>query len=361
MKAKNKIKMIIKTPLLIFKGGSMRMISVLSRAIIFLCCIFFVLFFAPKSYAEYSHSPRQTGEAVLDELLMGSNRFVVRVESNGCTDKNSFKIDVKKEEGLSPKAPHYVLTIRRIKPDECKAIVDDGTLILFDMEKDLGIKSDFTYSLTNRVFSSSRVQLSEESLRSVIEKYLTFDFPEIKEIKPEPYEIFVMEHDYFTCLIPANWKLKRDKEGGEKAGIFEIKLTKPDKAKPEDGERYFFPDPFIYIGYFTKNNNQNQTYESFIMDYEKLVQKRQGSDKSRYEKPKSIRFNGKEAQEHVYEVYQAKPRGPLFTTEYWLKAKFIVVKAKDGFYVLAYKSPKEFYDNYLAVFKEVVKSFKPVD
>lgn len=198
-------------------------------------------------------------------------------------------------------------------------------------------------------------------LRSVIEKYLTFDFPEIKEIKPEPYETFVMEHDYFSCLIPANWKLKRDKEGGEKTGVFEIKLTKPDKAKPEDGERYFFPDPFIYIGYFTKNNNQNKTYDSFIMDYEKLVQKRQGSDKGQYEKPKNIKFHGKEAQELVYEVYQAKPRGPLFTNEYWLKAKFFVVKAKDGFYVLAYKSPKEFYDNYLAIFEEVVKSFKAAD
>ena len=339
----------------------MRLIPVLSNAVIFLFCIFFMLFLAPKSYAEYSHSPRQTGEAVLDELLMGSSRFVVRVGSSGCTDKGSFKVDVKKEEGLSPKAPHYVLTIRRIKPDECKAIVDDGALILFDTEKDLGIKGDFTYSLTNRVFSSSRGQLSEESLLSLIEKCLTFDFPEIKEIRPEPYETFVMERDYFTCLIPVHWKLKMDKKGSEKAGIFEIRLTKPDKAKQEDGERYFFPNPLIYVGYYTKNNKQNKTYQSFIEDYEKLVQKRQGSDKARYEKPKNIRFNGKEAQEHVYEVYQAKPRGPLFTTEYWLKAKFIIVKAKDGFYVLAYKSPAEFYDNYLSIFKEVVRSFKSVD
>ena len=221
------------------------------------------------------------------------------------------------------------------------------------------------------------VKLSEDSQRAIImhnsqEEVLilvtelrgeketeVLEFPEIKEIRPEPYKTFVMEHDYFTCLIPANWKLKKDKKGGKKTGIFEIKLTKPDKAKPEDGERYFFPDPLIYVGYYTGNNNQNKTYESFIMDYEKLVQKRQGSDKARYEKPKNIRFNGKEAQEHVCEVYQAKPRGPLFTTEYWLKAKFIVAKAKDSFYVLAYKSPKEFYDNYLAVFKEVVKSFKP--
>lgn len=331
------------------------------KAFFLFVVIFCVLFLTPKSYAEYSHGPRQTGEVVLDELLMGSNRFVISVGSGGCTAKGSFKVDVKKEEGLTRKAPHYALTIRRIKPDKCKAIVDDGILILFDMEKDLGIKGDFTYSLTNRVFSSSGVQPSDESLWSVIEKYFTFNFPEIKEIRPEPYETFVMEHDYFTCLIPANWKLERDKEGDEKAGIFEIKLTKPDKAKPEDGERYFFPDPFIYAGYYAGNNKQNRTYESFIMDYEKLAQKRLGSDKSQYAEPKDIKFNGKEAKEYVYEVYQDIPRGPLFSTKYWLKAKFIVFKAKEGFYVLAYKSPREFYDNYLPVFEEVVKSFKPID
>ena len=152
-----------------------------------------------------------------------------------------------------------------------------------------------------------------------------------------------------------------DKKGSEKAGIFEIRLTKPDKAKQEDGERYFFPDPLIYVGYYTKNNKQNKTYQSFIEDYEKLSLKNKDSDKSRYEKSKKFTFNGKEGVEHTYQVYQEMPRGPLFVTKYWLKAKFIIIQEESGFYVLAYKSPSEFYDVYLPVFEEVVKSFKPVD
>jgi ankyrin repeat protein len=156
------------------------------KAIFFIVVMFCVLFMTTESYAAFSPGPRQTGDEVLRELLMGSNRFVVSVGSNGCTDKSSFKVDVKKEEGLSAKAPHYVLTVRRIKPDECKSIVADGILVLFDLGKDLGITGDFTYSLTNRVFASSRVQPSDESLTSIIEKYFTPGFSETKEIKPEP-------------------------------------------------------------------------------------------------------------------------------------------------------------------------------
>jgi len=118
----------MKSRLKISGGKSMKAFFVF--AVIF--CILGVLFFTPKIYAGDSNNARQTGEEVLYETLMGSNQFIVRVASHGCTDKNSFKIDVKKEAGLSSKAPHYIFTIIRIKPDECKAIVDDGTLILFD-------------------------------------------------------------------------------------------------------------------------------------------------------------------------------------------------------------------------------------
>lgn len=172
----------MKSHLKIYGGKARQMCLVL----VSLFCLTGVLFFTPKSYAVISCSPRQVGEEVLDELLMGSTKFIVRVGSNGCTDKSSFKIDVKKEEGISSKAPHYTLTIVRIIPDECKAIVDDGALILFDLEKDLGLKGNFTYSITNRVYSSNRIQPSDESLLVIIEKYLTVKTLELKEVKPKP-------------------------------------------------------------------------------------------------------------------------------------------------------------------------------
>jgi hypothetical protein len=119
----------------------------------------------------YSHGPRQTGEAVLDELLVGRNSLLVKVGSNGCTSKASFRIDSKKEEGISPIAPHYMLTVARIRPDECKAIVDEGVLIFWELDKELGLKGNFTFSVRNMVYSvSSGYHSDEDSLLSVIKK-----------------------------------------------------------------------------------------------------------------------------------------------------------------------------------------------
>ena len=124
---------------------------------------------------QYSAGPRHIGEEVLDELLMGRKSLLVRVGSGGCTGKGSFRVDVKKTEGMTPKAPHYILTINRTKIDECKAIFDGGTPIFWDLEKDLGLKGDFTFSVRNMVYSVTHPFLAddnEESFLSIVKKHL---------------------------------------------------------------------------------------------------------------------------------------------------------------------------------------------
>lgn len=107
-----------------------------------------------SSFAQqYSYGPRHTGEEVLDELLIGRNTLIVKVGTHGCTGKNSYRVDVRKEK--TPVAPHYVLTIHRIKVDECKAIVDKGAVIAWDLEKDLGLKGNYTFSVRNMVYSAA--------------------------------------------------------------------------------------------------------------------------------------------------------------------------------------------------------------
>lgn len=98
-----------------------------------------------------SHSPRELGTVVLKDLEVRGGKLIFRVDSNGCTDASSFKVRARREEGLSPKVPHYRLVVERVRIDECKAMLWDGVLIELDLDKDLGLSGEFTVSVGNPV------------------------------------------------------------------------------------------------------------------------------------------------------------------------------------------------------------------
>ena len=102
--------------------------------------------------AKLSHDQRELGVAVLREISLREGKLVFRVDSGGCTDASSFKVRTAKEQGTSPKVPHYRLTIERVRIDECKAMLWEGVLIELDLEKDLGLKGQYTIAVDNPVF-----------------------------------------------------------------------------------------------------------------------------------------------------------------------------------------------------------------
>ena len=88
----------------------------------------------------------------MSELAIREGKLVFRTDSGGCTDAGSFTVDIVKEEGVAAKVPHYRLTIRRVRADDCKAFLADGVLIELELEKDLGLKGTYTISVTNPVY-----------------------------------------------------------------------------------------------------------------------------------------------------------------------------------------------------------------
>lgn len=143
--------------------------------------IVFGLFCTGAFAQPYSHGPGQKGEEILDELLLGNSMFWVTVGSSGCTGKGSFRVDVGRQEGASPAAPHYTLTIHRVASDECKAMTG-GVVISWDLEKDLGLKGSFTYSVRNRVYSVYQPLDDGESLAAIVARRLGTAVPQ----KPKP-------------------------------------------------------------------------------------------------------------------------------------------------------------------------------
>lgn len=98
---------------------------------------------------------RALGPVVVRELAVRDGKLVFRVDSGGCTDAASFAVDVVKEEGVLAGVPHYRLTIRRVRADDCKALLVDGVLIELDFAKGLGLSGRFTVSVENPVLAAA--------------------------------------------------------------------------------------------------------------------------------------------------------------------------------------------------------------
>jgi hypothetical protein len=130
-----------------FPEGGLRMRT--SFAVLALILIALPVSAQPVKFVE---SQRELGPIVVSELAIRDGKLVFRTESGGCTDAGSFTVDIVKEEGISTKVPHYRLTIRRVRIDECKAFLVDGVLIELDLEKDLGLKGTYTISVENPVY-----------------------------------------------------------------------------------------------------------------------------------------------------------------------------------------------------------------
>jgi len=139
-----------------------------------LCCLLALVVLEKTACAQISHGPRQPGQEVVAELVTKPNKLIVRVASNGCTGKGSFRVDIQKQEGLTEKVPHYVVDIIRVAADQCKAIAEGGALITFDMEKDLGLTGDYTYSVANRILQDPRLIVNDTTVNN-FRYYLEFE------------------------------------------------------------------------------------------------------------------------------------------------------------------------------------------
>ena len=97
--------------------------------------------------------PADQEAIVLKSLLIKDGRLSFLTETNGCTNKQSFKVDIVTGKDNTKNVNTYILTIRKIVPDRCKAFLLEGVVIEFDLDKDLGIKENSVVSVKNMVQS----------------------------------------------------------------------------------------------------------------------------------------------------------------------------------------------------------------
>ncbi len=80
-----------------------------------------LLFFSNASFSEGIEEP-------LYGVIFDSGSIGFHVYSEGCTEKESFKL----ETALSASSPPLIyLTLKRVKPDSCNVYIPDGKVIIY--------------------------------------------------------------------------------------------------------------------------------------------------------------------------------------------------------------------------------------
>jgi hypothetical protein len=95
-----------------------------------------LLFFLACAHAESDHIEPLMGAQVQSENI------VLQVFTGGCTNKNSFVINTRKN------IDTLEVTFLRVIPDNCEAYLPNGRFLLYELEE-LGIQSGQTVKIMN--------------------------------------------------------------------------------------------------------------------------------------------------------------------------------------------------------------------
>lgn len=160
----------------------------------------------------------------------------------------------------------------------------------------------------------------------------------------EPDQRYTMDQNYFSCDIPANWELIRDKDKDEDYKIYEIQLVKGSAS--------------IFVSYYAADNEDFNGYRDFMKRNSANVLGETRSARENYEPVREITIGGRKGFELARErlVYlhpQSKSDESMS-----LKEKQYVLPAKTGFYVLHLSTPKAIFPETMQVFEKIADSFK---
>jgi hypothetical protein len=187
---------------------------------------------------KYSFFPTEEGILVLRSLNIEDHKIKIKVNTEGCTDKNSIKAVVKKSTRIDPRVPDNEITFIREKPDSCKAFIPDGAVIEFDLKRDFNIQMPYTLKIGNPVmpftkddpyFTIGKVEtIQEEPIEGEQGKFILGAIQEM---------ITEIRRDIKNATIYAiQQEIERYKKRGEKEKVrkLENELKEIKQIKDED-------------------------------------------------------------------------------------------------------------------------------
>lgn len=167
--------------------------------------------------------------------------------------------------------------------------------------------------------------------------------------KAAQFKPYAMDNNFFTCSVPADWTLERDKDKDEEYKIYEIQLLGPKADKAPTS---------IFVSYYAKDNEDFNGYEDFVKRNSRNVAGETKNSRELYEPARNISLSGRKAVELSRErMVSLHPESKSDETVQ-LKEKLYVLPARDGFYVMHFSAQKTAFMANLATFEKIAKSFK---
>ena len=193
------------------------------------------------------------------------------------------------------------------------------------------------------VFAVSALLLSAVNAWAVSE--------EARQPKDE-YLYFKMENNYFSCEIPKNWELKRNREKEQKSNIYKIELL---------GPRAENAPILIYAAHYRKGSATFADYKDFIERNSKNILGETKSDTEKFSPVTETSLAGKKAFEFDREIKEYLHPESNSEESVVIKEKFYVIPAKEGFFVLHYYAPKAAFVQHLSVFNHIACTFTTIN
>ncbi len=204
---------------------------------------------------EYSFFPAEKGIIVLRSINIENYKLLLRVNTNGCTDKKSIKVDIRKTAGIDVRVPNYEITFIREKSDYCKALLPEGVLIEYDIKKEFQIDMPYTLKINNPImpFTENEPYFMIGEIKQEIEEVQVQEEENESIVEAIKDAIVEIKKDIKNATIYAiNREIKRYENRGETEKVTQLKkdLEEIQKFKDEN-----FPVP---------ENLENSSPESLL-------------------------------------------------------------------------------------------------
>jgi len=179
--------------------------------------------------------------------------------------------------------------------------------------------------------------------------------------EPDAFEEYISDGNYFKCLLPKDWS----------------RYEAPDYSR--DTSKVYGIDVFrgssehragISVKYYAGDNKLHKSAEKFIGIHSMPVFGGPEKEGERYGPVKEMLIKGVKAktfervryefEDHVYNPVSRRYYEPMNPRKFPMDERYIVIPAKEGFYVLRYKASPDTVKRLEGIFQTVLNSFEPL-